>query len=168
MDNDRDHTTLEILSIAIKAEIDAAKLYTKMKEMVKSADLKEKMDFLISQEEKHEKILREVYEKRFPDVELALPPKALVPAIDELLAKDASLKELFDAGMLAEKLAHEFYSDLANKTNDRNAKSTLMYMANMEQSHYAILEAEWKQIESLDTEEAQRFLESDGLLFLGP
>jgi len=168
MDNDRDHTTLEILSIAIKAEIDAVALYTKMKGMVKSQDLKEKMDFLISQEEKHESILREVYEKRFPDVELALPPKALVPAIGEILARDASLKELFDVGMQAEKLAEGFYADLANKTNDRNAKSTLMYMSSMEQSHYAILEAEWKQIDALDSEDAQRFLESDGLLFLGP
>lgn len=163
-----DLTTLEILSIAIKSEIDAVKLYKKMKEMVKSEDLKEKMDFLISQEEKHEKILKEVYEKKFPEVKLALPPKSIVPAIDEVLGKESTLKELFDAGMTAEKLAEEFYTDLAQKTNDQNAKSILTYMAHMEQSHYVILEAEWKQIEMLDTEDADKFLSSDGLLFMGP
>jgi rubrerythrin len=168
MGNDRDLTTLEVLSIAIKSEIDAVRLYTKMKEMVDSDDLKEKMDFLISQEEKHEKILKEVYAKKFPEAELALPPKSIVPMIDELLARKATLKELFDAGMTAEKMAEEFYKGLADKTNDTRARTILLYMANMEQSHYAILEAEWKQIEMLSSEEASKFLESDGLLHFGP
>lgn len=168
MENGRDHTTLEVLSIAIKSEIDAVRLYTKMKEMVNAEDLKEKLDFLISQEKKHERILTEVYEKKFPEVELALPPKAIVPMIDEVLAKEATLKELFEAGMKAEQMARDFYNDLANKTNDMRAKKTLIYMANMEESHYAILEAEWNQIERFKTEEAAEFLDSDGLLFLGP
>jgi rubrerythrin len=168
MENDRDLTTLEVLSIAIKSEIDAVRLYTRMKEQVDSEDLKEKMDFLISQEEKHEKILTEVYEKKFPEVKLALPPRSIVPMIDEVLGRESSLKELFDAGMKAEKMAEDFYRDLANKTNDMRAKSILMYMSNMEQSHYAILEAEWKQIEMLNTEDANKLLESDGLMFLGP
>ncbi|UCG51451.1 MAG: ferritin family protein [Candidatus Latescibacterota bacterium] len=168
MEDNNGLTTLEILSIAIRSEIDAVRLYTKMKEVVGSKDLKEKMDFLIAQEEKHEKILKEVYEKRFPETKLTLPPKSVVPAIDEVLGKEASLKELFDAGMQAEKMAGEFYSGLAEKSNDMNARSILTYMANMERSHYAILEAEWKQIEMLKTEDAAKFLESDGLLSLGP
>jgi rubrerythrin len=165
---DRDHTTLEVLSIAIKSEIDAVALYTRMKEKVDAEDLQQKLDFLIAQEEKHREILTEAYNKRFPEVELALPPESIVPKIDEVLAKDATLKELFEAGMLAEKMAEEFYSDLADKSNDRNATSLLMYMANMEQSHYAILQAEWNQIERTKTEEAGKFLESDGLMYFGP
>ena len=129
-----DLTTLEILSIAIKSEIDAVKLYTKMKEMVDAQDLKEKMDFLIAQEQKHEQILTEAYKKKFPEVDLALPPKSIVPMIDDVLSRDASLKELFDAGMTAEKMAEEFYSDLAKKSNDLAARTTLTYMANMEKS----------------------------------
>ncbi len=168
MKDDRDLTTLEILSIAIKSEIDAIRLYTKMREMVESEDLKGKMDFLISQEENHEKTLREVYEKKFPEVRLALPPKSIVPVIDEVLGRESSLRELFDVGMKAERIAEEFYTRLAEKTNDSSAKSILMYMANMERSHYSILEAEWKQIERLKTEDAGKFLESDGLMSLGP
>lgn len=161
-------TTLEVLGIAIKSEIDAVKLYTKMKEMVDSADLKEKMDFLISQEQKHEKILKEVYDKKFPDVELALPPKAIVPAVTDILDRKASLRELFDVGMKAEKMSEAFYSDLAKKTNEFSAKSTLTYMASMERSHYAILEAEWEQIEMRKSEDAKRFLDADGLTSIGP
>jgi rubrerythrin len=164
----RAHTTLEVLSIAIKSEIDAVKLYTRMKEKVESQDLKEKMDFLISQEEKHEQILKEVYAKKFPEVELALPPKAIVPMIDDVLAREATLKELFEAGMMAERMAQEFYTGLADKSNDMRAKKTLLYMANMEESHYAILEAEWNQIERLKSEEASDFLDSEGLMHFGP
>lgn len=168
MEENRDLTNLEILSIAIKSEIDAKKLYNRMKEKVSAEDLQQKLDFLIAQEDKHETILKEVYEKKFPDVELALPPKAIVPMIDDVLAKDATLKELFEAGMTAEKMAGEFYTGLADKTNDMRAKKTLLYMANMEESHYAILEAEWKQIERMKTEEASEFLDSEGLMFFGP
>jgi rubrerythrin len=168
MTDNRDLTNLEILSIAIKSEIDAVKLYTRMKEKVEAQDLKEKMNFLIAQEEKHEQILTEVYNKKFPEVELALPPKAIVPMIDDVLSRDATLKELFEAGMKAEQMAAEFYSGLADKTNDMRAKKTLLYMANMEQSHYSILEAEFKQIERTKTEEASDFLDSDGLMFFGP
>jgi rubrerythrin len=168
MTDNRDLTNLEILSIAIKSEIDAVKLYTRMKEKVEADDLKEKMDFLIAQEQKHEQILTEVYNKKFPEVELALPPKAIVPMIDDVLSRDATLKELFEAGMTAEKMAEEFYSGLADKSNDMRAKKTLLYMANMERSHYAILEAEFKNIDRLQTEEASEFLDADGLMFFGP
>ncbi|MCK4538829.1 MAG: ferritin family protein [Candidatus Krumholzibacteria bacterium] len=168
MEKDRNLTTLEVLSIGIKSEIDAVRLYTRMKEMVGTDDLKEKMDFLIAQEEKHESILKEVYTKKFPEVELALPPGSIVPMIDEVLGRESSLKELFQVGMKAEKLAEKFYTDLADKTSDSNAKSILLYMASMEQSHYAILQAEFGQMEMLDTEDASRFLDSEGLMFMGP
>jgi rubrerythrin len=168
MEENRSLTNLEVLSIAIKSEIDAKRLYTRMKEKVNAEDLKQKLDFLIAQEDRHEMILREVYEKKFPEVELALPPKAIVPMIDDVLAKEATLKELFEAGMMAEKMAGEFYTGLADKTNDMRAKKTLLYMANMEESHYAILQAEWNQIERMNTEEANEFLDSEGLMFFGP
>ena len=41
-------------------------------------------------------------------------------------------------------------------------------MASMEKSHYAILEAEWEQIELRKSEDAKRFLDADGLTSLGP
>lgn len=168
MEEKRDLTTLEILGIGIKSEIDAVNLYTRMKEMVGSDDLKEKMDFLISQEKKHEQILKEAYDKKYPEVELVLPENSIIPLIDEVLGRDASLKELFEVAMKAEKIAEDFYSNLAGNTSDSNAKSILLYMASMEQSHYAILAAEYDQMELRKTEDAKNFLDSDGLMFMGP
>jgi rubrerythrin len=144
------------------------RLYQRMKEKAPNDDLKGKMDFLIDQEKKHEKILTEVYHKRFPDVDLQLPPKAIVPTIDDALEKDADLKVLFDVAMKAEKLAEKFYTDLAAETRDSNAKSILTYMAAMERSHFTILEAEFKQIDMVKTTDAGEFLDSERLMTLGP
>ena len=168
MNGEQDFTTLEVLSIAVKSEIEAAKLYTRMKEITKNPDLEDKFDFLISQEKRHEQILREAYNKKFPDIELQTPPRSLVPAIGEALDRDASLKDLFEVAMKAEKLAEDFYSDLAEKTRDSNSKSLLHYMASMEHSHFSILEVEYKQLEAGKDLDSDEFLRGEGLMNLGP
>ena len=168
MNMERNLTTLEVLGIAIKSEIEAVKLYTRMKELTKSEDLAMKLDFLIAQEHKHKEILTEAYKKRFPEVELSLPKKSLVPTIGELLEKDAGLKELFQAAMEAEKKSEEFYGELAGKTRDSNSKSLLQYLASMEHSHFSILEAEYKQLEFSEDYNSDDYLRGERLMNLGP
>lgn len=168
MEKKRTLTILEILGIAIKSEIDAVKLYEHMKKIVKNEDLAEKFEFLVSQEKKHEETLTEVYNRMFPEIELILPTKSIVPIIDEAIEKNADLKELFEIGMKAEKMAEEFYTDLSKKTNDSNAKSMLVYMAAIERSHFAILEAEFQQLDMKESIKAGEFLDSNRLMTLGP
>lgn len=168
MSQEPDFTTLEVLSIAIKSEIEAVKLYTRMKEITKNDDLSLKLDFLIAQEQKHKEILTEAYNKKFADVELSLPKKSLVPAIAEALEKDAGLKELFEAGLEAESKAEKFYLELADKTRDSNSKSILQHLASMEHSHFSILEAEYKQLEFNAEYNSDDYLRGERLMNLGP
>ena len=168
MSKEPDFTTLEVLGIAIKSEIEAIKLYTRMKEISKSDDLAIKLDFLIAQETKHKEILTEAYNKKFSDVPLNLPKKSVVPTITEALEKGAGLKELFEAGMEAENLAEKFYSDLADKTRDSNSKSILQHLASMEHSHFSILEAEYKQLEFSAEYNSDDYLRGERLMNLGP
>jgi rubrerythrin len=168
MDRDRDYTTLEVLGIAIKSEVDAAKLYGRMRQQAKNTDLKEKLDFLASQEMRHREILTEAYNKKFPDTELKLPPKSIVPAISEILSKEASLKELFQVAMEAERLSENFYKDLAGRTSDPNSRSTLEYLASMEHSHSSILEVEYRQLELSEDYNSDDFLRGERLMNLGP
>ena len=116
----------------------------------------------------HEKLLTEAYKKKFPDVDLRLPKKSLVPTISEILEKDARLKELFEVGMEAEQKAEDFYKDLAGKTRDSNSKSMLEYLASMEHSHYSILEAEYRQLEMGEDYNSDDYLRGDRLMNLGP
>lgn len=168
MNKESDLTTLEVLGIAIKSEIEAVKLYTRMKELTKSEDLALKLDFLIAQEQKHKEILTEAYNKKFPDVALSLPKKSVVPTITEALEKGAGLKELFEAGMEAEKMAEIFYSELAEKTRDSNSKSILQHLASMEHSHFSILEAEYRQLEFSEEYNSDDYLRGERLMNLGP
>jgi rubrerythrin len=168
MARDRDLTTLEVLGIAIRSEIEAVKLYTRMKEKTKNPDLQTKCDFLTGQEKNHEKILTEAYRSKFPGVELRLPPKTLVPAVDDVLARDATLKELFAAAMEAETKSEEFYKGLAGKTHDQSSRSMLEYLASMEHSHFAILEAEFKELQFTEDYNTDDFLRGDRLMNVGP
>jgi rubrerythrin len=168
MNRQPDLTTLEVLGIAIKSEIEAVKLYTRMKELAKNPDLESKLDFLIAQEHKHKEILTEAYRKRFPDVDLDLPPQSLVPTIGALLEKNAGLKELFGAAMEAENVSEKFYKDLAEKTRDSNSKSMLLYLASMEHSHFSILEAEYRQLEISSDYNSDDYLRGERLMNLGP
>jgi len=168
MAHESDRTTLEILGIAIKSEIEAIKLYNRMKEKAKNPDLKVKLDFLASQEKNHERILTEAYRKKFPGVDLSMPPKTLVPSIDDILPAGATLKDLFAAAMEAEKKADKFYSELAAKTHDQSSRSMLEYLASMERSHLSILEAEYRQLQFTEDYNTDDFLRGDRLMNVGP
>jgi len=168
MSKERDLTTLEVLGIAIKSEIEAVKLYSRMKEIAKSDDLGMKLDFLIAQEHKHKEILTEAYKKKFPEVDLSLPKNSLVPSIEEALARNAGLKELFEAAMEAERKSEEFYGELAGKTRDSNSKTMLEYLASMERSHFSILEAEYRQLELSEEYNSDDYLRGERLMNLGP
>jgi rubrerythrin len=168
MARERDLTMLEVLGIAIKSEVEAIKLYNRMKEKTKNSDLKTKLDFLIIQEQNHETILTETFKKRFPGVELSLPPKSLVPSVADVLSREATLKELFAAAMEAERKSEEFYTNLAKKTHDQRSRSMLEYLASMERSHFSILEAEFRQLEITEDYNTDDFLRSGRLMNVGP
>jgi len=168
MARERDLTTLEVLGIAIQSEIEAMKLYNRMKEMAKNPDLKVKLVFLIGQETNHEKILTEAYRRKFPGVDLSLPQKTLVPSVADVLSREATLKELFAAAMEAERKSEEFYMGLARKTHDQSSRSMLEYLASMERSHFSILEAESRQLEITEEYNTDDFLRGERLMNVGP
>lgn len=168
MEPRNDLTTLEVLTIGVKAEMEAVNLYTRMKEKAAEEDLRDKMEFLIGQERRHERILRDAFAKQFPDVELKVPVKSVVPTIGDTLERDATMRELFDAAIEAERLAETFYTDLAKKTRDHNSRSLLEYLASMEHSHLSILEAEYHRFELTTDQEDDDFLRGDRLMHFGP
>ena len=99
MDERQDLTTLEVLTIGIKAEMAAVVLYTKMKEMAAAKDMQETMDYLIGQEERHEAFMRKAFSEQFPEVDLKLPQNTIVPMVNDSIGEDAGMKELFEAAM---------------------------------------------------------------------
>ncbi len=142
-----DLTPLEVLGIAIKSEIEAARLYRHMCNLVANLDLRERLNFLVREEEKHRRILETAYDRQFPEVELVLPAKSLVPTVQAALEEDTPLPELFRLAMQAEQLSKDFYAELADASEEENTRTTLSYLSQMEQGHYELLRTELEMIQ---------------------
>jgi rubrerythrin len=146
-----DLTPLEILGVAIKSEIEAARLYRYMATLVVNRDLRGRLEFLVHEEEKHRRILEGVYARQFPDVELVLPARSLVPTIAGAIAEGAPVPELFRLAMEAEHLSEQFYSDLAGRAEEENSRTTLTYLSRMEHGHYELVRTELELIQRFPT-----------------
>jgi rubrerythrin len=70
--------------------------------------------------------------------------------------------------MEAESVSEKFYKNLADKTRDSNSKSMLEHLASMERSHFSILEAEYRQLETSADYNSDDYLRGERLMNLGP
>ena len=68
MDIAPDLTSLEIIGIAIKAEVEAGQIYDRLASRIRNRALREKLLFLRDEEEKHKAILEEMYARSFPEM----------------------------------------------------------------------------------------------------
>lgn len=162
-------TALEVLGVAIKSEIEAASLYARLAAQVRNAALASKLDFLRREEEKHRSILQDVYQRRFPDVELQLPDRSHVPTIDANTLTDLTVPELFQLAMQAEQLAADFYSHEADRSYDEMGRTTLRYLSNVERGHYQILQSEYELVSRFpDYYNADEFHFGSELMHIGP
>lgn len=134
----------DLLLAAMKSEIDSGSVYSKLASRVKNAFLKDRLEFLAEEEEKHKKYIEYLYKKHFPDKDIVLPEQTQVP-LPQLKIPDESipLSEVFESAMEAEMAAHDFYSHLAERFEaDSEVKKQLAYLAMMEMTHYKLLELE--------------------------
>lgn len=142
---DFDSYKLEDLFVtAIKSETESKKIYSDLADTVKNAFLKEKLKFLSQEEEKHRAYLENEFRKQFPDLELVIPEHSPVPLPEILVAdENVPLSEIIQSAMKAELAAHDFYSFMAGLFDkDIEVKRTLHYFADMEMSHYHLLDIE--------------------------
>jgi len=162
-------TALEVLGVAIKSEVEAASLYTYMAGQVRNASLVTKLNFLRQEEEKHRYMLEDMYKRRFPDVELQLPTKSLVPMIDEAAFSDLTIPELFQLAMKAEQISADFYSEEADRSQDEMGRTMLRYLSNVERGHYHMLETEYDLVSRFPNYyNADEFHLGDEMVHIGP
>lgn len=165
---DPNWTALEALGVAIKSEGHAAEVYEKLFGMVKNRALRERLQFLKGEEEKHRRLLEELYRKSFPEVELALPQRSLVP-MDLAMREGITVPELFTLAMEAERQSERFYQEMASKTKDLSGKALLAYLSKMEHGHYELLVGESELIERFpDYYKAEEFQLGEEFIHLGP
>jgi len=141
----------DLLLSAMKSEEESNKLYIKMAKNTKNGLLKDKLEFLANEEEKHKIFIEEIYMNHFPEKELNLPEKTPVPLPEVQYSEDTPMSKLLSHAMNAEKAASDFYKNLSSRF-EKGSKihNTLMYFSDMEIGHLKILEMEKESMERFE------------------
>lgn len=133
----------KLLSYAVRAEIDANKIYTRMANRVKNTLLREKFLLLALEEKKHRNIILRLFATLWagekPEVPKTVDPR-LLPAVSVKPSSD--LVDVLSQAMNSEKSAREFYASLARRVKAPN-RQMLMYLSQVENSHYLMLRSEY-------------------------
>ncbi len=134
----------ELLLAALRAEIDSRNFYEGLAGRVKNFLLKDRLNFLAGEEEKHRRYFQSVLESRFPGEEIVPPSVTPVPIPRlELPHEMVPISELLWQAMQAEKAAEEFYTEIAKHFEEGSQEQKMtLYIAAMERGHYRLLEQE--------------------------
>ena len=133
----------KLLGYAIRAEMDANKMYAKMAGRVKNSLLKEKFQVLALEEKKHKDILLRLFASLYGKAQPEIPKSVdarLLPAV--VIKPSSSLADILGQAMNGEKSARDFYAALAKRVQEPN-KKMLVYLSHVENSHYLMLRSEY-------------------------
>jgi rubrerythrin len=137
------YDTKTLLLAAIKSEVEANRAYSDVAARVNNAFLKERLEFLASEEEKHRKSLENIYRIHFGSEKIELPEKTDVPLPEiEVGDENEPISLVLEGAMNAEKASEEFYAKLAERFEDEKVRDLMEVLAGMENMHYLILKAE--------------------------
>jgi len=132
-----------LLGMAIRAEIEANRVYRRLTKRLKNPLLQEKIKVLALEEKKHEKALRNLFSASFPRAELVIPERAEEKLLPSVIIKPASsLADILEQAMKAEKAAEAFYAGLSRRVQG-DKKRLLQYLSRVEKSHALMLESEY-------------------------
>ncbi len=163
----------DVYPVAIRAELDAAGIYRDLHARVKNEVLKQKLDFLAKEEDRHKAILERLFRDHFPERKLVVPAESKSPrlkvaplargsyprasaaepdpqakpgaptAVDDA----AAVLDLFKLAMQKEKEAEEYYKGAKAQVEDAQSKKVLEYLRRVERSHYYMLRSEIELLE---------------------
>ncbi len=131
----------EALSLAIYNEQSAFDFYTKLSDTIKNPSGKEKFKFLAADEKRHRKLLEDHYQKVTGGKEFPFD-SGKVKAVNVDIRDNTTASEALDIGIKAENEAYRFYRKSAAETKDPEAKKMFLKLAEEEDRHYNILNAE--------------------------
>ncbi len=143
------YTVKDILNIALTAEEEAELYYRRLGETTENVFLKEKLAYLATEERRHHTLILTLMGK--DGVNATVHGEKVVSELPSLLF-DATqpLSILLERAMEGEVAARAFYERLAQDVDGAQERAMLLYLAQMEASHYAMLEAELDAVKNLE------------------
>ena len=135
----------EMLAYWMDSEVKEAEMYYRLHQLSREVNWDEMVSKLFFQLYKeslgHAEALLRMFKEIFPNEK---PPRITLPALEVQMSKEklrdmvyhGDLKDILEYLMGTERLAHDVYRYLAEKTEDENTKATLIWLANIENGHY--------------------------------
>lgn len=138
------YSTEDLIVTSLKSEIDSRAAYLKIKDSVKNAVLKDKMDFLAKEEDRHKMFFESLYKKEYPNKVMKMPDRTPVPLPEiKINGEKIQISDVLQQAMVAEMAAHDFYLGVSIRFKDEiEIFNMLKYIADMEMGHYRLLEIE--------------------------
>jgi rubrerythrin len=137
-------TSLEVLGIGIRSEMDAQDVYQEMAQRICNPRAKERFHLLVAEERQHQTLLEEKYRQLFPDATLKLPPSMLPPKASTAdLRRGMSLLDVLDIAIQEERHSRDFYLEGARHVEDLSGKAMLKFLADWEYTHQMELTIEY-------------------------
>lgn len=137
-------TIEKALHMAYQSETEAEATYKKLKKNVKNFVLKDKLQFLIHEEKKHQQLVKAIYSKLFNEEGIHKTEKSFLPRLTLALEEETSVPDLLEMAMELEKIFEEFYDNLSEEIDNRGIQEILQYLASMEHGHYFLLKGEYE------------------------
>lgn len=134
-----------LLGVAVRAEVDSRGVYEHLSRRARNFVAKERFAFLAEEEKKHEEFLRKLFKRLYPDCEMRIPEDLRVPLPAVVYDDSTPVTDIIEQAMKAERGARDFYLSMARMAEaEGNTELSvwLNYLANMEKSHYFVLEGE--------------------------
>lgn len=136
----------DILSMAIRAEIQARGFYNSLSEKISNAEVKKKVQSLAGDEARHQKIMEDLYRthlKKEPRDILSREVPDIIRAISALRIDDKTqVMQVLDMAIDAEIAAARFYHQGSLLTSDPTARRIFEELEREEDGHFNYLVSE--------------------------
>ena len=156
----RELTTLEAVAIAVRSEIDSTNLYVDLARRVKNPSVRQVLNGLAADEERHRQELMKLYEEMLCGQEPSIPEEdGRDKKID--LGPDAEYQAIILAARDKENDSEAFYQKASERVTDYKTRMFFLEVAESERHHAGTLQALADRLEEdphfFDREDADPF-----------
>jgi rubrerythrin len=142
--NATDKKAEKSLSMAYKSEEESIHVFEKLKEQINNFVLKDKLNFLINDEKKHQKVLHELFRNMYHGKELPISHDSRIPWMAIAIQEEISVCDLWGLTLGVKRNSVRYYDYLSKEFEDGRAREIFQYLAAMEHGHYFMLEGEYQ------------------------
>ena len=161
-------TAIEIVGVATRAEIDAHLFYIEMSKRIKNQIVKERILTLAAEEQRHERILKNLLRQWTGENDPPVPKDSLFP-LNTLINDGMTHARVLETAIELERAAAKRYIEASRAAQDDSGRRQLEYLAEFERIHERILASE---LEALKKDEGwfeeDTIPGSDRPIHLGP